>query len=255
MLQTTAVAAMLAANPFFEGFGAEAVTALAALCTSRRLAAEELLFQKGDPGDALFAVRRGQIRIATGTEAGRRLTLNILGSGDVFGEIALLDGYPRTAEARALEPSELFVLRRRDFLLFLERTPAVAVKVIDLLCERLRWMSSRVEETALLPVEARLARRVVMLAQDYGSVLNVSQEELAQFVGAARESVNRHLQEWKRDGLVALGRSRITVVQPDRLSARYANVGLEQQEVPSVVRSAVLSDPQVLRSPVQPLHG
>ena len=94
-------------------------------------------------------MRRGQVRISTGTDAGKRLTLNILGSGDVFGEIALLDGRPRTAEARALEPTELFTLRRPDFLRFLEQNPAVAVKVIELLCERVRWMSDRVEETAL----------------------------------------------------------------------------------------------------------
>ena len=219
MQETSTLAAILAANPFFRHLGAATIAAIAALCRTCRLGAEELLFQKGDPGDALFAVRRGQVRISTGTDAGKRLTLNILGSGDVFGEIALLDGRPRTAEARALEPTELFTLRRPDFLRFLEQNPAVAVKVVELLCERVRWMSDRVEETALLPVEARLARRVVMLAQDYGADLDISQEELAQFVGAARESVNRQLQEWKRDGLVMLARSRIRLLDPKRLSA------------------------------------
>ena len=212
MQETSSLPAILAANPFFRDLGAATIAAIAALCRTCRLGAEELLFQKGDPGDALFAVRRGQVRISTGTDAGKRLTLNILGSGDVFGEIALLDGRPRTAEARALEPTELFTLRRPDFLRFLERNPAVAIKVVELLCERVRWMSDRVEETALLPVEARLARRVVMLAQDYGANLEISQEELAQFV-------NRQLQEWKRDGLVMLARSRIRLLDAKRLSA------------------------------------
>ena len=107
-------ARLLATNPFFADLGTEAVEAIATLCVTRSLRAEEVLFLKGDPGDALFAVRRGQIRIATGTDAGRRLTLNLLGSGDVFGEVALLDGRPRTADAVATERTELFMVRRRD---------------------------------------------------------------------------------------------------------------------------------------------
>src|SRR5215208_5155287 len=96
--QPNALARLLAANPFFAGLGEEAVDAVAALCVTRSLGREELLFQKGDAGDALYAVRRGQIRIATGTDSGRRLTLNLLGPGDVFGEVALLDGRARTAD-------------------------------------------------------------------------------------------------------------------------------------------------------------
>ena len=90
-----------------------------------------MLFQKGDPGDALYGVRRGQIRIETGASDGSRLTLNFMGPGDLFGEVAVLDGQSRTADATAGEPSELFVLRREDFLAFLEREPKVAIKIID----------------------------------------------------------------------------------------------------------------------------
>jgi CRP-like cAMP-binding protein len=153
---------------------------------------------------------------------GRHVTLNILGSGDVFGEIALLDGQPRTADAIALEPCELFVVQRRDFLALLEREPSLAIRVIEFLCVRLRWMSMRMEEATLLPVEVRLARRLLMLAQDYGSQVQVSQQELASFVGAARESVNRQLQLWQQSGLVALGRCRIAILDVNRL-ARLGN--------------------------------
>jgi CRP/FNR family transcriptional regulator, cyclic AMP receptor protein len=132
------LARLLGANAFFAGLDSRAVESIAALCVTRSLAPGETLFQKGDPGDALYAVRHGQIRIATGTEAGRRLTLNLLGSGDVFGEVALLDGRPRTADAVATEPTELFMIRRRDFTGFLERNPPVAIRLIELLCERVR---------------------------------------------------------------------------------------------------------------------
>ena len=208
---------LLANNEFFAGLGPEAIEAIAALCTMRRLAAGETLFLKGDSGDALFAVRRGTIRISTSTEAGKRLTLNILGPGDVFGEVALLDGQPRTADATALEASELLAVRRSDFVALLQRRPNVALRVIELLCARIRWMSERMEESALLPLPVRLARRLVGLAEDYGSEINVSQEELAVFVGASRESVNRQLQDWKNDGLLELGRSKIHLLDRQAL--------------------------------------
>jgi CRP/FNR family cyclic AMP-dependent transcriptional regulator len=214
-----AFARLLGANPFFAGLGPEAVEAIAALCVTCSLGREEILFQKGDPGDALFAVRRGQIRIGTGTEAGRRLTLNLLGPGDVFGEVALLDGRPRTADATATEPTELFMILRRDFLDLIHRRPTLAVQLIELLCERIRWMSDRMEESMLLPLSARLARRLSALADDYGAELQVSQEELAIFVGATRESVNRQLQAWKRRGLLELGRAKIRLVDPRALAA------------------------------------
>ncbi len=211
-------ARLLGANAFFAGLGPDAIGAVAALCVTCSLEPRETLFLKGDPGNALYAVRKGQIRIATGTEEGRRLTLNLLGPGDVFGEIALLDGLPRTADAVAVEATELFVVQRRDFLGLLEHRPIVAVRIIEFLCERIRWMSERMEESVLLPLPARLSRRLLALAEDYGTELHVSQEELAVFIGATRESVNRQLQAWRRQGVVELGRSRIRVL--DRAGLR-----------------------------------
>ena len=219
-------ARLLATNPFFADLGTEAVEAIATLCVTRSLRAEEVLFMKGDPGDALFAVRRGQIRIATGTDAGRRLTLNLLGSGDVFGEVALLDGRPRTADAVATERTELFMVRRRDFLELLSTRPPVAVRIIELLCERIRWMSDRMEESVLLPLPARLARRLIALGEDYGAEIQVSQEELAIFIGSTRESVNRQLQDWKRKGLIEIGRGRIRLIDQKGLVPALAREGV-----------------------------
>ncbi|MGA8990015.1 MAG: cyclic nucleotide-binding domain-containing protein, partial [Rhodoplanes sp.] len=107
-------ATILGMNPLFAGLGAEAIGSLARLCQTRRLPAGQTLFVKGDPGDALYGVRRGQIRIETGTTAGERLTIEVFGAGDLFGEIAVLDGRPRTADAVAQEDAELFVLPRAD---------------------------------------------------------------------------------------------------------------------------------------------
>src|SRR5215213_3078270 len=213
-------ARLLGANPFFAGLGPEGLDAVAALCVTRSIRAGEILFLKGDPGDALYAVRRGQIRIATGTDDGRRLTLNLLGPGDVFGEIALLDGHSRTADAIAVEPTDLFMVLRRDFLDLLERQPRVAVRIIEFLCERFRWMSERMEEAVLLPLQARLSHRLLALAEDYGAEIHISQHDLAVFVGSTRESVNRQLQAWQRKGIVAVGRNRVTVL--DRVGLHAA---------------------------------
>ena len=216
-------AVILKMNPMFADIGSEELQRLAGLCHTQLLGLGEVLFQKGDPGDALFGVRRGQIRIETGASDGSRLTLNFMGPGDLFGEVAVLDGQNRTADATTGEVSELFVLRREDFLAFLEREPKVAVRLIELLCQRIRWMSERMEESVLQPLPVRLARRLCALASDYGSEVHISQEQLGIFVGAARESVNRQLQHWRKDGILDLQRGRILLQNMNKLTAVARN--------------------------------
>jgi CRP/FNR family cyclic AMP-dependent transcriptional regulator len=219
MSKQSEFAVLLGLNPLFSGLGAESISKIAALCHTRYLAAGEILFQKGDSGDALFGIRRGQIRIETGSAGGVRLTLNVLGAGDVFGEIAVLDGQTRTADAMAGEPSELFIVRRNDFLSYLESEPRVAVKLIALLCQRIRWASDRFEEAVLSPLQVRLARRLCALATDFGSEVHISQEQLGIYVGAARESVNRQLQQWRQQGILEIRRGRILLLNAKRLRA------------------------------------
>ena len=223
MNKPTEFAVLLKMNPLFADLGEDALKKIAGLCSRRTLGANEVLFQKGDAGDALYGIRRGQVRIETGTEGGGRLTLNFLGSGDLFGEIALLDGQARTADATAVEPTELYVLHRADFTAFLTREPGVAVKLIELLCQRIRWVSERMEEAVLLPLQVRLARRLCALAADFGSEVQISQEQLGIYVGAARESVNRQLQQWRRDGILELKRGRIVLKNLGKLTAEAKN--------------------------------
>jgi CRP-like cAMP-binding protein len=216
-------AAMLRANPMFTDFGADELQRISALCHTRSLGAGEMLFRKGDPADALFGVRRGQIRLETGASNGAHQILNFLGPGDLLGEIAVLDGQSHTDAAAAGEPSELFVVRREELLGHLEREPRVAVKLIMLLCRRIRWMSDRMEEAAAQPLPVRLARRLCALASDFGSEVHISQEQLGVFVGAARESVNRQLQLWRKEGILDLQRGRILLQDITRLTAVARN--------------------------------
>ena len=131
----------------------------------------------------------------------------------------MLDGEARTADATAGEASELFVLRREDLLGHLEREPRVAIKLIALLSRRIRWMTERMEEAVVQPLPVRLARRLCALTSDVGSEVHISQEQLGIFVGAARESVNRQLQHWRRDGILDLRRGRIVLLNMGRLTA------------------------------------
>src|SRR3979411_2728063 len=180
MSKAAEFAVILKMNPMFADLGTEELQRISSLCHTRNLNLGEMLFQKGDAGDALFGVRRGQIRIETGATDGSRLTLNFLGPGDVFGEVAVLDGQTRSADAAAGETTELFVLRREDFLAHLEREPRVAIKLIQLLCQRIRWQSERMEESVLQPLPVRLARRLCALAADFGSEVHISQAYLAE---------------------------------------------------------------------------
>src|ERR1700744_4315592 len=161
MSKQTEFAVILKMNPMFADLGADELHRISGLCHTQQLGVGEVLFQKGDAGDALFGVRRGQIRIETGASDGSRLTLNFMGPGELFGEVAVLDGQSRTADAMAGEASELFVLRRSDFLAFLEREPKVAIKIIQLLCQRIRWHSERRDGATGHPLPVRLARRLL----------------------------------------------------------------------------------------------
>jgi CRP-like cAMP-binding protein len=227
MKKLSEFAALLNMNPLFAKLGEDSLERIAGLCVRRRLRAGELLFEKGDQGDSLYGVRRGTIRIETGTEGGERLTLNVLGPGDLFGEIALLDGQARTANAVAADDCELYVLRRHDFMSFVEREPRVAIRLIELLCQRLRWMNERMEEVALLPLHMRMARRLAGLALDFGTELHLTQGELSEFVGGARESVSRQLQKWRRAGIVDLRRGRIIILDGERLAAEASKANQE----------------------------
>ena len=217
MRASTNFSALLMVNPLFAALGATTVEKIAALGTKVLLKPGEVLFLKGSEADALYAIRRGEIRVESGTAEGERVNFTILGAGDVFGEIGLLDGKGRSADARAVKSVELFRVQRRDFLSLLEREPKLAIRIIELLCERVRALSDRVEDTILLPLPARIARHLLSLARDFGIEIETTQEDLAVHVGAARETVSRQLQHWRRDGTLELRRGKIRILNAQKL--------------------------------------
>jgi CRP-like cAMP-binding protein len=192
----------------------------------KHLPPDHLLFQKGDPGDSLFAVLSGQIKISTLSEFGKEVILNILGPGEIFGEIALLDGKERTADASTIGPSELLFIARPNFMRFLEGHPRVALRLLDVLCSRIRWVSESYEDVVFKRLPSRLAKKSVLLAGHFGEVrgdgvsitLRLPQQELANMVGATRESVNKQMRLWEDAGLITYQHGHITVLNLARLS-------------------------------------
>ena len=182
----------------------------------RHFAAGEPIFLMGSPGASMMAVLSGTVRISIPSHEGREIVLAVLQPGEVFGEIALLDGKERTADAHATTACALAVLERRDVLEFLERQPNAWPRVVEVLCDRLRATDRQMAEVAMQQLPVRLAK--VLLRMTYVEALSrpadrvkVSQRELGNIVGAARESVNKCLNEWQRSGWVCIERTSITI--------------------------------------------
>ncbi|HRW60232.1 MAG: Crp/Fnr family transcriptional regulator [Rhodospirillales bacterium] len=198
---------------------------LARMAITRLCRPNEAVFLKGDPGNSMMAVVHGRVRICSYSSEGREVILNVINPGEVFGEIALIDGGSRTADAFAMDATELVVLSRRDFLPFLERNPQVCIKLLEVLCERLRATSAQVEDFFFLDLRSRLAKRLLAAADhaanngaggDPGTV-RLSQHMLASMIGTSREAVNKQLRAWEEAGLIALKRGAVKIINRQRL--------------------------------------
>jgi CRP/FNR family cyclic AMP-dependent transcriptional regulator len=214
---------LLERNRLFRGLPAALIDQIASLAVRRPFPQGTLIFSQGDAGDALYGVITGRVRISAGAPDGREMFLNIMEPGDTFGEIALLDGNPRTANASATADSELLMIGREAFLNLLQREPKLALHLLRLLCQRIRWTSGMAEDSALLSLPARLARRLLTLGKQNGLTtlqgvhLTISQEDIARFLGVSRQVVNQYLQGWKANGWVSQGRGKLTLLDPDAL--------------------------------------
>lgn len=187
---------------------------LAAQAREIALAPGEVLFEQEDPGDSLYAVLAGMLEVSVLSAAGRKLSLDMMGPGAVFGEITLFDPGPRTATVTALEPVRLLRVRHADVLERVRRRPDLAEDLIRLAGQRMRWMGRQLNEQVFLPMPTRLARKLLHLTEIGGpdnAVLSLSQSELAEFVGATREAVSKTLSTWKKAGVIEAGRGGLSI--------------------------------------------
>src|SRR5262245_2228873 len=155
--------ALLRSHPLFRALSPPVMERLASYMKLRKVARGGTIFAKGDAGTGLMGVLAGSVKISVASADGRDIVLNIIHEGEIFGEIALLDGHPRTADATAMADCELAVIERRDFMPFLRSEPEVALQFIEILCARLRWTSEQVQDVTFLDLPTRLAKPLLRL--------------------------------------------------------------------------------------------
>ncbi|POF31672.1 Crp/Fnr family transcriptional regulator [Roseibium marinum] len=202
---------LLGKSFIFEALDEQSRRDLTAFAHVKRYSAGDTVFDMGTPGQSMMAIAEGTVRVAMPTPNARDVTLAELTTGDVFGEIALLDGGERSANVRALTNCTLVVLERRALLEVLQRNPAFSIRIIELLCKRVRRSDERMMEIAFLGLPARLARlllRITVAAPGSEekplTKLSLSQSEMASMIGNTRENVNRCLRKWQKSNLVDL---------------------------------------------------
>jgi CRP-like cAMP-binding protein len=186
------------------------------------------IFHVGAPGQSMMVILNGTVRVSLPGPKGKGVILADLGAGDLLGEVALLDGKERSADAAALTKCELLVLERRDVVAFLEKRPDLCLKLLELLCARLRKSDQRMSDIAFFELSSRLAKVLLDRAGTPGRAgakpkLSLSQTELAGMINATRENVNRCLRNWQRQGIVDVSERWITLLQRDMLEAMVEN--------------------------------
>ncbi len=219
--------AVLAGHFLLRHLGRKELHGLAATATLARHPRNGVIFNKDDPGDSMMAVIRGRVKICAYSADGKELVLNLIDRGGLFGEIALLDGRPRTADAVALEETDLLVLTRTRFLPFLTANPEVTVRLFSMLCQRLRQTSEHLEDALFLEAPSRLARGLLRLAEAFGKPgalglridIKLSQQQIGNLIGISRESINKQLGEWSQIGIISVQSGIITIHNRGALGA------------------------------------
>ena len=209
---------------------------LKSLLRPKTFSKNEIIFLKGDDSFGLYLITSGRVKICVVDRHGVELIFTYLSRGDILGEMAILDGKPRSATAIADESTTVFCLDRRDFLDFLKTSPEASIAIINMLCQRLRRMSTQLEEVSFLDVSGRIARNLMQITHS-GSMdstnkeklisCDISQEELAKIVGASRVMVNKVLNSFVDQGLLSLARKKLIILNTNELSRIAAYDGDE----------------------------
>lgn len=191
--------------PFFSRLNNEEASSLAEKLILRRFNTDQIIFHLGDPGGLLYIITSGKVKISYSNPDGQEALLAILGPGDFFGELSLLDASPRSATAEAIEPTETHTLDGDTFNLFLDNTPGFAHHVLAVLATRVRGLNAQLSDIFFLDLPARLARTLLRLADQHGKPspkgiqidISLTQTDLAEMTGGTRVSINKALGDRK----------------------------------------------------------
>jgi CRP-like cAMP-binding protein len=218
------MASVLKEVPLFAGFSAKELADLASFVRPRRYPRGSIIFHQGDPGTTLYLIETGEVKLTVTAENGKEVTLALLGPGAFFGELSLLDGGPRSANAVARVDCTLGVLDREHLLRVLAEHPPANASLLSVVTRRLRRTTAQVHDAVFLDIAARLAKVLLQFteakSQSPDGLLSspkLTQEELAELVGGTRESINKCLGIFTRQGLVRCHRGMVTVLKPEEL--------------------------------------
>lgn len=211
--------------PLFANLNDAELTALAKDFTARRFQHGETIFFQGDPGQALYLIEAGRVRIYVQDDRGQETSVIFYSAGDIFGELAVIDGLPRSASAIAADETIVHVLSRERLRAHLLVSPQLAYNFMQALAVRVRYSTLQVGNLTLHDVPVRLARKLLELAQGHGRVtadgvkidMTLTQSDLASLIGATRESTNKALGHLKREGVIRMEQNQITIIDPDAL--------------------------------------
>lgn len=206
--------------PFFSRLSEAEIDALADRLIARSFGADQIIFHLGDPAGLLYIITGGKVKISYSSPEGQEAVLAILGSGDFFGELALLDDSPRSATAEAIEATDTLTLHRDEFLEYIDTNPAFARHVLNVLARRIRHLNNQISDIFFLDLPARLARILLLLADQHGLPapdgtvidLSLTQTDLAEMTGATRVSINKALGRFRRAGWVRVEGRQLTIL-------------------------------------------
>jgi len=214
--------------PLFADLADEDIRELMSLAKRRTFRNNEVIFHREDPGQVLYVIKEGKVKISLISPDGQEISLVVFGKGECFGEFAILDGLPRSADAVALEKVECYTLQRSDFHNAIMRNPKIAIQIIEVLTKRLRSTDQMVEDLIFLDVYGRVAKKLLELADTHGTKVDdgtridvrLTQQELASMVGASRESVNKVMGYFTDKNLISTDKHKITLHRISELKRR-----------------------------------
>ena len=213
----------LATVPLFSGLPPEELQQFAAITREKAYPKSSVILFEDDPGDSLFVIRDGRVKVVLVGEDGREVILGVLGVGEHFGELSLIDDQPRSAHVIAMEDSSLLVLRRDDFRRRVETSPTVAWTLLSELSRRLRRADGKIGGLVLLDVPGRIARLLLDMSEEGGSETiekPLTHQTIAQMIGASRETVSRAMREFQDQGWIGVERRKIRVADREGLKRR-----------------------------------
>jgi CRP/FNR family cyclic AMP-dependent transcriptional regulator len=201
----------LAQIPLFASLNASERRAIGALARTHTYEEGQQIFRQGDAGGPMFAVLSGHLKVIVPGLDGNDVVFTVMGRGEVFGELSVLDGAPRSASIVAMTRTEVLVIDREPFLAFVRASPDTSIKLLTILAARIRRLSDEREQMVSLDVSARLAKRLGLMVAEYGEPapdgalrisIRISQRDLGAWIGTTRETVNKFLRQWSRQGLL-----------------------------------------------------